>query len=89
MTLDQPKFRPQTVWETRAAHVDLIGRSVEVPGAEGFGTPGGGFGTITAFRRTNHGPQVKVARLYDQGEEIHFLDKLRASGLPEAVAAQC
>jgi len=88
MTQDKPKFRPQTVWETRAAQVDLIGRSVEVPGAQGFGTPGGGFGDIIAFRRTNHGPQVKVRRLYGQGEEIHFLDKLRASRLPEATAEQ-
>lgn len=85
---DRPKFRPQTVWETRAAQVDLIGRSVEVPGADGFGSPGGGFGTIIAFRKTNHGPQVKVHRLYDQGDEVHFLSAVRASRLPEAVAEQ-
>lgn len=88
MTQAQPKFRAQTQWETRAAQNDLIGRSVEVPGAEGFGTPGGGFGDITAFRRTNHGPQVKVRRLYGQGEGVHFLSTLRASRLPEATAEQ-
>jgi hypothetical protein len=88
MTQERPKFRPQTSWETRSAQNDLIGRSVEVPGAEGFGTSGCGYGDIIAFRRTNHGPQVKVRRLYGQGVEIHFLNAVRASGLPEATAEQ-
>jgi hypothetical protein len=87
MTQAQPKFRAQTQWETRSEQNDLIGRSVEVPGPDGFGV-GGGFGDIIAFRRTNHGPQVKVRRLYGQGEEVHFLSAVRASRIPEATAEQ-
>jgi hypothetical protein len=87
MTEARPKFRAQTVWETRSAQNDLIGRSVEVPGPNGFGE-GGGYGDITAFRRTNQGPQVKVRRLYGQGEGVYFLSALRASGIPQMVAEQ-
>lgn len=84
---DQPKFRPQTQWETRQAQVDLIGRSVEVPGPDGFGA-GGSFGTITAFRRTNHGPQVKVQSPYGGAPVVCFLNAVRASGIPQMVAEQ-
>lgn len=87
MTQETPKFRAQTVWETRSSQVDLIGRSVEVPGPNGFGD-GGGYGDIIAFRRTNHGPQVKVRCLYNQGEEVRFLKDVRRSGLPEMIAEQ-
>lgn len=84
---DKPKFRAQTQWETRQAQCDLIGRSVEYPGPNGFGE-GGGFGTITAFRRTNHGAQVKVRSPYSEAEVTHFLNTLRASRIPEMVAEQ-
>lgn len=84
---DLVPFRIQTKWETRSAQVDLIGRSVEIPGPNGFGE-GGGFGDIIAFRKTSHGPQVKVRRLYNQGEPVFFLKDVRASGLPKMTAEQ-
>lgn len=85
--MTEKKFRAQTQWETREAQVDLIGRSVEYPGPDGFGT-GGGFGTITAYRRTNQGDQVKVRSPYGGREQVHFLRTVRRSGLPEAIAEQ-
>jgi hypothetical protein len=84
-----PPFRPQTKWETRQEQVDLIGRSVEVPGADGlYGSPGCGFGDVIAYRRTNQGDQVKVRRLYGEGVKVYFLSEVRRSGIPEAVAEQ-
>ncbi len=84
---DPANFRIQTKWQASQDQCDLIGRSVEIPGPNGFGE-GGGFGDIIAFRRTSHGPQVKVRRLYNQGERVLFLKEVRASGIPEMIAAQ-
>jgi len=92
---ETPTFRPQTKWETREAQCDLIGRSVLTPELDVFGktVPGaaigfGGYGSVAAFRRTDKGPQAKVNFQGRDDTRVYFLRDLKASGIPEAIAAQ-